>query len=118
MIDGTPIRVALVSTNSVAQGEAVANTLETHSSTEAYTSIMLTARSDGTARPRPKLMCIVSSSVSVRPLATGRKSIYEGDTLKKVSHINAYLIEADDIFVESAASRYALCPKLASAISL
>jgi hypothetical protein len=41
-----------------------------------------------------------------------QKIIYEGDTLKKVSHINAYLIEADDIFVESRSKPICAVPEI------
>jgi hypothetical protein len=111
MIDGTPIRVALVSTNSVAQGEAVANLWKPLFDRGVHIDYAYrTFRWDSEAKAKAHVHCVIIG-FSTAP-SDRQKIIYEGDTLKKVSHINAYLIEADDIFVESRSKPICAVPEI------
>lgn len=100
MICGTSVRVALVSTNSVAQGESVANLWKPLFGKGVHIDFAYrTFRWDSEAKTKAHVHCVIigfSTAPNDQP-----KMIYDGDTMKKVNHINAYLIDADDIFVES-----------------
>lgn len=100
LIRGTLIRVALVSTNSVTQGEAVANIwkplfeLGVHIDFAYRTFIW-----DSEASIKAHVHCvIIGFSISKND---NQKLLFDTEGMTKVNHINAYLIDADDIFVES-----------------
>lgn len=100
MMHNTSIRSALVSTNSVSQGETVANLWKPLYEQGVHIDFAYrTFRWDNEAKDMAHVHCIIvgfSIANNVKP-----RIIYDGSTQKIVSNINAYLIDADNIFVES-----------------
>ena len=101
LIKGTNIKAAFVSTNSIAQGEQVAilwkNLFEAGVHFDfAYRTFVW----DSEANAKAHVHCvIIGFSTGNR---TGAKYIYaESGRPKKVDSINAYLIDADDVFIEN-----------------
>lgn len=101
LMQHTNIRAALVSTNSICQGEQVAaiwKPLKEMFGTNIDFAYR-TFRWDSEAiEGKAAVHCVIVgfSNTNVSP-----KLIFDNDKVKKVEVINAYLIEASDIFVES-----------------
>ena len=97
---GTPIRSALVSTNSICQGEAVANLWKPLFDTGTHIDFAhRTFRWDSEAKIKAHVHCIiVGFSVAPNPAP---KRIFDNNRALTVGNINAYLLDADNIFVES-----------------
>ncbi len=95
------IKAALVSTNSITQGEQVSSIWEPLIRRYGVT-IDFAWRTfiwDSEASQKAHVHCVIVG-FSVSPLDKKRR-IYEGQTVKEVAHINPYLIEADDVFIYS-----------------
>jgi len=100
-MQGTAIRAAFVSTNSITQGEQVAGTWK-----PLYDRFGIhidfahrTFRWDSEASLKAHVHCvIVGFSIAPNPAA---KRIYSAERVQEVENINAYLIEAPTVFVES-----------------
>ena len=99
LIHNTKTRAALVSTNSITQGEQVAaiwkplkELFDIH-----IDFAHRTFRWDSEASLKAHVHCVIIgfSDVNVP------KVIYDNDKVNKVENINAYLIDAPDVFVES-----------------
>lgn len=99
-IVGTSIHVALVSTNSVSQGEAVANLWKPLFATGIHIDFAhRTFRWDSEASVKAHVHCVIigfSSCPNNKP-----KIIFSSDRPQIVHNINGYLIDADNIFIES-----------------
>ena len=97
---GTMIRSALVSTNSVTQGESVANLWKPLFESGVHIDFAhRTFRWDSEAKIKAHVHCvIVGFSIAAY---TAPKVIYSSDRPLVVSNINGYLLDADNIFVES-----------------
>ena len=103
MIVNTNIRVAFVSTNSITQGEQVAAVWK-----PLYDRFNIhidfahhTFRWDSEASVKAHVHCvIVGFSTAYNPR---EKQLYSSERMQLVKNINAYLIEAPDVFVESRA---------------
>lgn len=107
----TYIRAALVSTNSVSQGESVATLWkplfqEGIKINFAYRTFVWNSESNNQAH----VHCVIIgfSYIGYSKVNNGAMEkantmpvIYSGEQAQTVSNINAYLVEADDIFVES-----------------
>lgn len=100
MMTGTSIRTALVSTNSITQGEQVAilwkNLFENgvHIDFAHRTFIW-----DSEASIKAHVHCvIVGFSIAQNNAA---KRLFDNGVTKVVNNINGYLVEADDVFIES-----------------
>lgn len=111
-MNGTAIRAALVSTNSVCQGESVANLWKPLFQNGVHIDFAYrTFRWDSEANIKAHVHCVIVGF----SLAPSKKKhiVYDTDlktgisTATELNHINAYLIDAEDIFVESRAK--ALC---------
>ena len=100
LMQDTTIRAALVSTNSVTQGESVANLWRPLFETGVHIDFAhRTFQWDSEAKIKAHVHCvIVGFSVAENPMP---KIIFTSDRAQIVNHINAYLVDADDIFVES-----------------
>ncbi len=100
LIQGTSIRVALVSTNSVTQGDSVATLWKPLFEEGAHIDFAYrTFRWDSEASEKAHVHCvIVGFSVAEYH---GEKRIFDGKTVTKAGNINAYLMDADNVFVES-----------------
>ena len=100
MMVGTMIKAALVSTNSVSQGENVANLWKPLFSMGVHIDFAhRTFRWDSEAKIKAHVHCvIIGFSIA---LSTAPKKIYYSDRMQIVNNINGYLLDADNIFVES-----------------
>ncbi|MBR0378567.1 MAG: class I SAM-dependent DNA methyltransferase [Lachnospiraceae bacterium] len=100
MMKGTGIRAALVSTNSVCQGETVANLWKPLFNDGIHIDFAhRTFIWDSEAKVKAHVHCVIVG-FSYKENKKER-IIWDGETTSVVTHINAYLIDADDIFVES-----------------
>lgn len=100
-IQGTSIRVAFVSTNSITQGEQVAGVWKPLFERFGIHIDFAhrTFRWDSEASLKAHVHCvIVGFSVADN---TKVKVIFDSDVPKTVKHINAYLADADNVFIES-----------------
>ncbi|MCD8328483.1 MAG: N-6 DNA methylase, partial [Ruminococcus sp.] len=100
LMKGTSIRSALVSTNSITQGEQVAilwKHLFEHGVHIDFAH--RTFRWDSEASMKAHVHCVIVG-FSIAESSKDR-AIYDNDTVKKVKNINGYLVEADSICIES-----------------
>lgn len=107
LMRGTNIRAALVSTNSVCQGESVANLWKPLFESGVHIDFAYrTFRWDSEANLKAHVHCIIvgfSTSLNHQP-----KRIFDGERFQIVNHINGYLVDADDFYIEN--RRKPLCP--------
>ncbi len=100
LIKNTNIRCALVSTNSVSQGESVANLWKPLFKNGVHIDFAhRTFRWDSEASIKAHVHCVIigfSTATTKRP-----KVIYSSDRPQIVDNINAYLLNAENIFIES-----------------
>ena len=100
LMQGTNIRAALVSTNSITQGEQVApiwNELVGKFGMKidfAYRTFQW----DSEANSKAHVHCVIIGFSDQK--VESQKIIYDGEHGKQVEHINAYLVEGADIYVE------------------
>ncbi len=100
MMDGTSIRAALVSTNSVTQGETVANLWKPLFEAGVHIDFAYrTFRWDSEASDKAHVHCVIVG-FSTAPTDKPKMLYFEGEA-KQVGNINGYLLDADDVFVES-----------------
>lgn len=100
-MQGTTIRTAFVSTNSITQGEQVAGVWK-----PLYDRFGIhidfahrTFRWDSEANMKAHVHCvIVGFSIAPNP---AKRRIYVDGRFKEVNNINAYLIDADNVFIEA-----------------
>ena len=95
------IRVALVSTNSITQGEQVAYIWKPMIN-RFYVSIDFaykTFRWDSEANQKAHVHCVIIGFGTGKRL--GNKLIFDGDSVLNVSNINPYLIDSEDILIDS-----------------
>ncbi len=111
LIKSTSIRCALVSTNSVSQGESVANLWKPLFENGVHIDFAhRTFRWDSEASIKAHVHCVIIG-FSVAP-NTKPKIIYSSDRPQVVENINGYLVNADNAFVESRANTLCKIPKL------
>ncbi len=101
MMQGTEIRTALVSTNSITQGDQVAPIWK-----PLYDRFSIhidfahrTFRWDSEANLKAHVHCVIigfSVTENLKP-----RVVFDGTNIYTVTNINPYLVEADNIFVES-----------------
>ena len=100
LMTGTSIRAALVSTNSVTQGEAVANLWKPLFEAGVHIDFAhRTFRWDSEAKIKAHVHCVIvgfSTALNDAP-----KVIYTAERPQIVQNINGYLLDAANIFVES-----------------
>ena len=97
---GTSIRSALVSTNSVCQGETVANLWKPLFNGGVHIDFAhRTFRWDSEAKIKAHVHCVIVG-FSTAP-NSAPKVLYDNNRAMAVKNINAYLLDADNIFVES-----------------
>ncbi len=115
LMQGTSIKAALVSTNSVCQGESVANLWKPLFEAGVHIDFAhRTFRWDSESNQKAHVHCVIVgfscrdaiyrvSSPTSRDerTASSQCTIYDNGTIQRVPHINAYLLNAEDIFVES-----------------
>lgn len=99
-IKGTSVRVALVSTNSVSQGESVANLWKPLFADGVHIDFAhQTFRWDSEASIKAHVHCVIIG-FSIAP-NNNPKIIYSSGRTLIAQNINAYLLNADNIFIES-----------------
>ena len=98
-MQGTDIRSALVSTNSVSQGESVANLWKPLFGSGVHIDFAYrTFRWDSEAKTKAHVHCvIIGFSTAPNP---GEKLLFSGDHTQTVRNINGYLLDADNISIE------------------
>ena len=100
LMEGTFVRSALVSTNSVTQGEAVANLWKPLFEAGVHIDFAhRTFRWDSEAKIKAHVHCVIVG-FSVAPNSKP-KVIFTSDRPQIAKNINGYLLDADNIFVES-----------------
>ena len=100
MMQGTVIRSALVSTNSVSQGESVANLWKPLFQAGVHIDFAhRTFRWDSEAKIKAHVHCvIIGFSTAPNPAP---RVLYTSDRNQIVQKINGYLLDAENVFVES-----------------
>lgn len=100
MMQGTSVRSALVSTNSVSQGESVANLWKPLFDAGVHIDFAYrTFRWDSEAKIKAHVHCVIigfSVAVSSTP-----KKLFDGDRYQVANNINGYLLDGENVFVES-----------------
>ena len=105
-MQNTAIRTALVSTNSVSQGESVANLWKPLLADGVHIDFAYrTFRWDNEAKSKAHVHCvIIGFSVAI---SSSLKRIYTDNAYKVADNISAYLVDAPDVFIES--RKFPLC---------
>ena len=97
---GEKIRGALVSTNSVSQGESVANLWKPLFESGVHIDFAYrTFRWDSEAKIKAHVHCVIIGFS--RAPNSKDKVLYSSDRAQAVQNINGYLLDADNVFVES-----------------
>ena len=100
MMTGTAIRAALVSTNSVSQGESVANLWEPLFNAGVHIDFAhRTFRWDSEAKIKAHVHCVIigfSKAPNPKP-----KLLFDSERYHEVGNINGYLLDAENIFINS-----------------
>ena len=111
LMAGTSIRAALVSTNSVTQGEAVANLWKPLFESGVHIDFAhRTFRWDSEAKIKAHVHCVIVG-FSTAPNATP-KMLFTSERAQVVQNINGYLLDADNVFVESRSKPICDVPKI------
>jgi hypothetical protein len=101
MIKGTSVHAALVSTNSISQGEQVANLWQPLMEDGLRIDFAYrTFRWDSEASLKAHVHCIIVG-FSEDDFKTEEHLLFDKDKVTKVSHINGYLMDAPDVFIGS-----------------
>lgn len=100
MMQGTSVCSALVSTNSVAQGESVANLWKPLLDAGVHIDFAYrTFRWDSEAKIKAHVHCVIIG-FSVAASSTPKK-LFDGDRYQVAENINGYLLDGENVFVES-----------------
>ena len=100
MMQGTSVCSALVSTNSVAQGESVANLWKPLFDAGVHIDFAYrTFRWDSEAKIKAHVHCVIIG-FSVAASSTPKK-LFGGDRYQVAENINGYLLDGENVFVES-----------------
>ena len=107
---GTTVEAALVSTNSITQGEQVADLWQPLMRDGLTINFAHhTFRWDSEASLKAHVHCVI---VGFSYCPARHKYIFSGELKREVRHINAYLIEGDDVFVGSRPKPIADVPEI------
>ncbi|MBQ2972481.1 MAG: class I SAM-dependent DNA methyltransferase [Ruminococcus sp.] len=111
LMHGTSIRSALVSTNSVSQGEQVATLWKTLFEMGVHIDFAhRTFRWDSEASLKAHVHCVIigfSIAANSKP-----KLIFDGDRHQNVENINAYLLDAPNVFILNRSKPICNVPKM------
>lgn len=100
IMQGTSVRSALVSTNSVSQGESVANLWKPLFDDGVHIDFAYrTFRWDSEAKIKAHVHCVIIG-FSVAASSTPKK-LFDGDRYQVAENINGYLLDGENVFVES-----------------
>ena len=113
-MDNTHIRTALVSTNSITQGEQVAGVWK-----PLYDRFYIhidfayrTFRWDSEANLKAHVHCVIVGFSTAEN--TDKKFLFDNGTTKAVNNINPFLVDAPNIFIESRVKPICDVPKMAT----
>ena len=107
---GTTVEAALVSTNSITQGEQVADLWQPLMRDGLTINFAHhTFRWDSEASLKAHVHCVI---VGFSYCPARHKYLFSGELKREVRHINAYLIEGDDVFVGSRPKPIANVPEI------
>ncbi|MBE6904513.1 MAG: class I SAM-dependent DNA methyltransferase [Ruminococcaceae bacterium] len=110
LMRGTSIRTALVSTNSVSQGESVAILWKPLFETGIHIDFAhRTFRWSNEAKKTAAVFCVI---IGFSFIGYKDKFIYDGERFNKAKNINAYLVDAENIFIESRTNPICDIPKI------
>lgn len=100
LMQNTAIRTALVSTNFVSQGESVANLWKPLFADGVHIDFAYrTFRWDSEAKSKAHVHCvIIGFSTAVNP---AERRIYSSERYQVAKNINGYLLDGDNVFIES-----------------
>ena len=102
LMQGTAIKTALVSTNSICQGEQVANLWEPLMQDGIVINFAhRTFRWDSEAKIKAHVHCVIVGLGCEDEKDKKDKIIFDNDKTIRANHINAYLIDGPDVFVGS-----------------
>lgn len=108
---GTEIRSALVSTNSVSQGESVSNLWKPLFESGVHIDFAYrTFRWDSEAKIKARVHCVIIG-FSIAPNHK-KKVLYSGDQAQFAQNINGYLVDSDNVFIESRKKSLCAVPQL------
>lgn len=111
-MSGTEIRSALVSTNSVSQGESVANLWKPLFESGVHIDFAhRTFRWDSEAKIKAHVHCVIIG-FSIAPNSK-KKVLYSGEHAQFVQNINGYLVDADNVFIENRKKSLCSVPQIA-----
>ena len=112
LMDGSSIRTALVSTNSISQGEQVSNLWKPLFECDGVHIDFAhrTFRWDSEASLKAHVHCVIIG-FSWAENKTVRK-IYDNDLIREVDNINAYLMDAPNVFIESRSKPFCDVPAI------
>lgn len=96
-IDGTRIKVAFVSTNSITQGEQVPILWKLLDNLKIHFAYR-TFKWDSEASDKANVHCVI---IGFATFDIKEKILFYNDTFKKVKNINSYLLDAKDVYIES-----------------
>ena len=112
MMKNTPIRAALVSTNSVTQGENVPALFQPLFADGMHFDFAYrTFRWDSEMAEKAHVHCVIIGFSMTPNDVSPRIYIGKGDFIE-VKHINAYLMDAEDVFVESRSKPLCKVPEI------
>ena len=112
MMQGTKIKAALVSTNSITQGEQVAPLWEPLLN-DYHVQILFAYRTfqwDSEARLKAHVHCVIIGFICYN--TDEEKTIYDGEDRYHTSNINPYLIDGPNVLVESRTQPFGDVPKM------
>ena len=111
-IKGKSIHVALVSTNSICQGEQVANLWQPLMEDGLRIDFAYrTFRWDSEASLKAHVHCVIVG-FSEDDFKTHECLLFDNDKVAKVNHINAYLMDAPDVFIGSSQHPISKVPEI------
>ncbi len=109
---GTNIRSALVATNSITQGEAVANLWKPLFEQGVHIDFAYrTFRWDSEAKIKAHVHCVVIG-FSTAP-NTAEKKLFDDERCTRVANINAYLLNSPNVFIENNSKPICKVPQIA-----
>ena len=110
LMQGTQIRAALVSTNSITQGEQVANLWEPLFAEGIIINFAhRTFRWDSEATLKAHVHCVI---VGFSYLKSEKRYIFDNGSIQEAKNINPYLIDAPNIFIESSKKSLSDIPEM------
>ena len=108
MMQGTSVRSALVSTNSVSQGESVANLWKPLFDAGVHIDFAYrTFRWDSEAKIKAHVHCVIIG-FSVAASSTPKK-LFDGDRYQVANNINGYLLDGENVFCGKSKQAHLQC---------